>query len=259
MIGEIGIHPKEAIKNKAQDKFIDKLAAGLSLFCESFEGKPVVYRATDFKTNEYRSLPGGKFWEPEEPNPLLGFRGAFRYIANPDVFNLELQAIKKVRQKHRNLWLMIPFVRSVEELSAVRRIVAAEGLFENPTFKIWMMVELPVNVILLEDFIKVGIDGVSVGSNDLTMLLLGTDRDNAEVAKAFNERSPAVLWALRRVIRKCNKLGVTSSICGQAPSVYEDLVEKLVGYGVTSISVNPDAVDRVRHVILEAERKVAGR
>src|SRR3990167_2686284 len=258
MIGEIGIHPKEAIKNKDQDKFIDKLAAGLSLFCESFEGKPVVYRATDFKTNEYRSLPGGKFWEPEEPNPLLGFRGAFRYVANPDVFNLELQAIKKVRQKHRNLWLMIPFVRSVEELSAVRRIVAAEGLFENPTFKLWMMVELPVNVILLEDFIKVGIDGVSVGSNDLTMLLLGTDQDNAEVAKAFNERSPAVLWALRRVIRKCNKLGVTSSICGQAPSVYEDLVEKLVGYGVTSISVNPDAVDRVRHDILDAERNVAG-
>ena len=258
MIGEIGIHPKEAIKNKAQDKFIDKLADGLSIFCEAFAGKPVVYRATDFKTNEYRSLPGGKFWEPEEPNPLLGFRGAFRYVANPDVFNLELQAIKRVRLKHRNLWLMIPFVRSVEELSAVRRIVAAEGLFENPTFKLWLMVELPVNVILLEDFIKVGIDGVSVGSNDLTMLLLGTDRDNAEVAKAFNERSPAVLWALRRVIRKCNKLGVTSSICGQAPSVYEDLVEKLVGYGVTSISVNPDAVDRVRHVILEAERKVAG-
>lgn len=257
MISEIGIHPKEAIKNKAQDKFIDKLADGLSVFCEAFEGKPVVYRATDFKTNEYRSLPGGKFWEPEEPNPLLGFRGAFRYIANPDVFNLELQAIKKVRQKHRNLWLMIPFVRSVEELASVRRIVAAEGLFENPTFKFWMMVELPVNVILLEEFLKVGIDGVSVGSNDLTMLLLGTDRDNAEVAKAFDERSPAVLWALRRVIRKCNKLGVTCSICGQAPSTYEDLVEKLVSYGVTSISVNPDAVDRVRNVILEAERKVA--
>ena len=257
MIGEIGIHPKEAIKNKAQDKFIDKLADGLETFCKAFEGKPVVYRATDFKTNEYRSLPGGKYWEPEEPNPLLGFRGAFRYIANPDVFNLELLAIKKVRQKYRNLWLMIPFVRSVEELASVRRIVAAEGLFENPTFKFWMMVELPVNVILLEEFIKVGIDGVSVGSNDLTMLLLGTDRDNAEVAKAFDERSPAVLWALRRVIRKCNKLGVSSSICGQAPSVYEDLVEKLVSYGVTSISVNPDAVDRVRNVILEAERKVA--
>ncbi len=257
MIGQIGIHPKETIKNKTQDKFIDKLAGGISVFCEAFAGKPVVYRATDFKTNEYRSLEGGKYWEPEEPNPLMGFRGAFRYIANPEVFNLELQALKKVRQKHKNLWLMIPYVRSVEELAAVRRIVAAEGLFEDPTFKFWMMVELPVNVILLEDFIKVGIDGVSVGSNDLTMLLLGTDRDNAEVAKAFDERSPSVLWALRRVIRKCHKLGVSSSICGQAPSVYEDLVEKLVGYGITSISVNPDAVDRVRNVILEAERKVA--
>src|SRR3990167_9825099 len=178
MIGEIGIHPKEAIKNKDQDKFIDKLAAGLSLFCESFEGKPVVYRATDFKTNEYRSLPGGKFWEPEEPNPLLGFRGAFRYIANPDVFNLELQAIKKVREKYDNLQLMIPFVRSPEELAKVRRLVAIEDLFEQSSFKFLMMVEIPVNVIAIEDFIKVGIDGVSIGANDLTMLVTGTDRDN---------------------------------------------------------------------------------
>ncbi|HJX59631.1 MAG TPA: phosphoenolpyruvate synthase [Patescibacteria group bacterium] len=256
MIANIGIHPKEAIKNKKQDKFIDKLAHDIETFCEAFEPRPVVYRATDFKTNEYRALPGGKYWEPEEPNPLLGFRGAFRYVANPDVFNLELQAIKKVRQKYKNLWLMVPFVRSTEELATIRRIVAAEGFFESPTFKFWMMVELPVNVILIEDFIKVGIEGVSVGSNDLTMLLLGTDRDNSEVAKAFDERSASVLWSLRRVIRKCNKLGVSSSICGQAPSVYEDLVEKLVGYGVTSISVNPDAVNRVRNVIIEAERKV---
>jgi pyruvate,water dikinase len=116
------------------------------------------------------------------------------------------------------------------------------------------MVELPVNVILLEDFIKVGIDGVSIGSNDLTMLIQGTDRDNSEVAKAFDERSPAVLWALRRVIRKCNKYGVTSSICGQAPSIYDDLVYKLVSWGITSISVNPDAINRVRGVIASAEK-----
>ena len=257
MIANIGIHPKEAIKQKKQDIFVDKLTHDLSTFCKAFYPRPVVYRATDFKTNEYRSLPGGDKWEPQEPNPMLGYRGAFRYIESPEVFNLELQAIKKVRSVYNNLWLMIPFVRSPEELAKVRRLVASEGLFENQTFKFWMMVEIPTNVIAIEDFIKVGIDGVSIGSNDLTMLLSGTDRDNSEVAKAFDERSSSVLWSLRRVIRRCNKHKVTSSICGQAPSVYEDLVKKLVRYGITSISVNPDAVDRVRSVVHEAENEVA--
>ncbi len=257
MIADIGIHPKEAIKQKKQKSFIKKLTKDLETFCKAFNPRPVVYRATDFKTNEYRALPGGKAWEPEESNPMLGFRGAYRYVANPDVYNLELQAIKKVREKYKNLWLMIPFVRSPQELLKVRRITAAEGLFESSSFKFWMMVELPVNVILIEDFIKIGIDGVSIGSNDLTMLLIGTDRDNAEVAESFNERSPAVFWSLRRVIKKCKKHGVTSSICGQAPSVYDDLVEKLVKYGITSISVNPDAINRVRGVIAETEKELA--
>lgn len=256
MIANIGIHPKEAIKQKKQNDFINKLARDLEKFCSAFNPRPVVYRATDFKTNEYRALPGGKAWEPEEPNPLMGFRGAFRYVTHPDVFNLELQAIKKVREKYDNLWMMIPFVRSPEELARVRRLIAAEGLFESSTFKLWMMVELPVNVIQLVDFIKVGIDGVSVGSNDLTMLLLGTDRDNAEVSSAFDERAKAVRWALRRTIRICNKYKVTSSICGQAPSTYEDLVERLVHYGVTSISVNPDAIERVREVIARTEADI---
>lgn len=257
MIANIGVHPKEAIKNKKQQKFINRLTKDMKKFCKAFHPRPVVYRATDFKTNEYRSLPGGKAWEPEEPNPMMGFRGAFRYISQPDVFNLELQAIKKVREKYNNLWLMIPFVRSPEELARVKRIVAAEGLFESTTFKFWMMVEIPINVIMIKDFIKVGIDGVSIGSNDLTMLTTGTDRDNAEVAEAFNERSKAVFWSLKRVIKACNKAGVTSSICGQAPSVYEDLVERLVKYGITSISVNPDAINRVRGVIMETEKKLA--
>src|SRR5260221_13658743 len=187
---------------------------------------------------------------------MLGFRGAYRYIANPDVFNLELQAIKKVRRDYNNLRLMIPFVRSPEELAKVRKMVASEGLFESPSFKFWMMVEIPVNVIQIEDFIKVGIDGVSIGSNDLTMLTLGTDRDNPEVASAFNERSPAVMWALKHIITTCNKYGVTASICGQAPSTYDDLVENLVKLGVTSVSINPDALDRVRNVIAETERKI---
>jgi len=253
MIADIGIHPKQAIKEKKQEHFINKLASDLEIFCKAFGDRPVVYRATDFKTNEYRSLPGGKEWEPVEPNPMLGFRGAFRYVASPEVFNLELQAIKKVREKYKNLHLMIPFARSPLELAKIRKIVAGEGLFTDPSFKFWMMVEIPTNVILLEEFIKVGIDGVSVGSNDLTMLMLGTDRDNDEVAEAFDERSPSLLWALRRIIRICHKHKITVSICGQSVSTYDDLVQYLVRKGITSVSINPDAVDRVREVISHAE------
>lgn len=256
MIADIGVHPREVIKRKEQDKFVSKLTDGMLNFCKSFYPRPVTYRATDFKTNEYRSLSGGKYWEPIEPNPMLGFRGAYRYVANPEVFNLELQAIKNVREKYNNLNLMIPFVRSPEELARVRRLVATQGLFEQPSFKFLMMVEIPVNVILIDEFIRVGIDGVSIGSNDLTMLIEGTDRDNSEVASEFNEMSPAVLWALERVIRKCSDAGISSSICGQAPSVYEELVKKLVRWGITGISVNPDSIDRVRGVVAEAEKEI---
>lgn len=257
MIAGIGIHPKEAIKNKTQADFVDKLANDMTTFVKAFYPRPVVYRATDFKTNEYRSLTGGKSWEPEESNPMLGYRGAYRYISSPEVFNLELQAIKRVREKYDNLWLEIPFVRSPEELARVRRIVASEGLFEQSSFQFWLMVEIPINVILIEDFLKVGVDGISFGSNDLTMLITGTDRDNEQVADSFDERSPAVSWAFKRVIKACNKHGVSSSICGQAPSTYDDLVHELVNYGITSISVNPDAIHRVRSVIHDAELNLA--
>lgn len=256
MIAQIGSHPRHLIAQGKQEQFVSKLSVGLSGFCKNFEPRPVVYRATDFKTNEYRNLDGGKDYEPEEPNPMLGYRGAFRYIADPEVFELELAAVRHVRETYKNLWMMIPFVRSPEELLQVKRIMAAGGIMRSPTFKLWLMVELPVNVILIEEFIKVGIDGISIGSNDLTMLIEGTDRDNSEVAPSFNELSPAVLWAIKHAIKACQKHGVTSSICGQAPSSYDSLVENLVKIGITSISVNPDAVGRVQKVVYEAERRI---
>jgi len=154
---------------------------------------------------------------------------------------------------------MIPFVRSPEELLQVKRIMAASGLVRSPSFKLWLMVELPINVIRIEDFIKVGIDGVSIGSNDLTMLILGTDRDNSEVSSAFKETDPGVMWALERTIKACNKHGITSSICGQAPSTYDELVEFLVKLGITSVSINPDSVGRVQRVVHEAERRIVKR
>jgi len=258
MMAQIGIHPKKMIHDGKEKVFIEKLATGLAKFTYSFGERPIVYRASDFKTNEYRNLVGGQAYEPIEPNPMLGFRGAYRYISDESVFNLELEAIKTVRNKmgHKNLHLMVPFVRTVDELVKVKRIVSASGLTRSNTFKLWMMVEIPSNVILLEDFIQVGIDGVSIGSNDLTMLILGTDRDNETVASEFDERNPAVTWALEHVVKIANKHHITSSLCGQAASLYPDLVEKLVGWGITSVSVSPDAVDNTRRVIAQIEKSL---
>jgi len=259
MIAEIGTHPKKMIKEKKKKLFIEQLTEGIGQFCQAFNPRPVVYRTTDFKTNEYRNLTGGKSYEPEEENPLLGYRGALRYITDEEVFEMELAAIKKVRNKLglTNLWIMIPFVRTPEELKKTKKIITASGLIRSPSFKIWLMVEIPSNIILLEDFIKVGIDGISIGSNDLTMLILGVDRDNASIAETFNEQDPAVAWALEKAIKTCQKHKVTSSICGQAPSVYPDLVENLVKWGITSISVNPDAIERTRELVYETEKRIA--
>jgi len=258
MIAQIGYHPKKLIKDKKQKLFIDKMVSDLSIFCEGFKPRPVVYRATDFKTTEYRNLTGGRAFEPQEENPMLGFRGAFRYLAQPEVFELELKAIKKVRNKMglKNLWMMLPFVRSVRELREIKKIIASQGLIRSPSFKLWLMVEIPSNVILLEKFIQVGIDGISIGSNDLTQLLLGVDRDNSEVASLFNEQDEVVLWALEKVIKTCHKYKVTSSICGQAASDYPGLVEKLIKWGITSVSVSPDAVERTKETIYEAEKRL---
>ncbi|HNP89679.1 MAG TPA: aldolase/citrate lyase family protein, partial [Candidatus Woesebacteria bacterium] len=257
-MANIGTHPKKMIKDGKKKEYISQLAENISFFCAAFYPRPVVYRTTDFKSNEYRNLKGGVDFEPVEPNPMLGFRGASRYIVNSEVFEMELEAIKMVRNKLglKNLWLMLPFVRTPEELAEVKKIIVSAGLLRSPSFKIWLMVEIPSNVIRLEDFLKIGIDGISIGSNDLTMLLLGTDRDNSEVANVFNEMDKTVLWALERVIKTCQKEKVTSSICGQAPSEYPDLVELLVRWGITSISVNPDIVDGVRENVYQVENKL---
>ena len=257
MMANIGTHPKHMIQEGRQKEYIEKLAVGMTDFCKNFNPRPVIYRASDFKTNEYRSLKWGKLFEPEEPNPLLGFRGALRYINSPDVFQMELEAIKMVRNKFnlKNLWLMIPFCRSPQELSQVKKIITDAGLLRSPSFKLFMMAEIPTNVIMLDKFIDVGIDGISIGSNDLTMLTLGLDRDNSEIAKDFNEQDPSVLWSLKRLVTKSKKRGIMVGICGQAPSNHPDLVEKLVKWGITSISVSPDAIDRTREIIAWAENK----
>ncbi len=259
MMAEIGEHPRAIIAKHKEAKFIEKLANSLAVFTESFGERPVIYRTTDFKTNEYRSLKGGEKYEAIENNPLIGWRGVSRYLDNADVFKMELSAIRYVRNElgFKNLHLMLPFVRTVEELKDAKKLIVEAGLRRTSNFQLFMMVEVPSTVILLEDFIKVGIDGVSIGSNDLTMLILGVDRDNPKVAKVYNELNPAVLWALERIITTCKKHNIKASICGQAPTTYPNLTKKLVEWGVTSVSVSPDVAYLTRKIVQEAEYKIA--
>lgn len=257
VIAEIGVHPKQFIKEKKQDVFINRLSRELMRFVTPFSPRPVIYRATDFKTNEYRNLTGGKEFEPHEENPMLGFRGAYRYIANPDVFEMELKAVKKIWEKgYRNLHLMIPFVRVPWELIKIKQMVEKSGLLNYPEFKLWIMVEVPSCALNLEEFIKIGINGVSIGTNDLTMMLLGVDRDSEEVASVYDERTPVVLNVLEYIVKTCQKYGITSSICGQAPSDYPEIAERLIRAGITSLSVTPDVIDRTRQIVFDVEKKL---
>jgi pyruvate,water dikinase len=261
IMAQIGTHPKKFVDDKKESVFVRQMAENMEIICRAFNPRPVVYRTSDFRTNEFRNLKGGERYEPKEENPMLGFRGAARYIADPRVFELELEAIKEVRNRAglKNLYMMLPFVRSPRELLEVKKLIAASGLSRSSSFKLWLMVEIPTNVILIDKFLDVGVDGISFGSNDLTMLTLGVDRDNSEVATAYNEVDDALLWSFERVIRACGARGVTSSMCGQAPSDFPDLVEKLVSWGITSVSVNSDAVERVRELISHAEARLGRR
>jgi len=256
IVAQIGEHPRYMINQNRGHEFVDKLYQGINTFAKAFDPRPVVYRTTDFKTNEYRELKGGRKYEEVEENPMLGYRGASRYVAEPDLFDLEIEAIKRVREDHKNLWVMIPFVRTVNGMARIKEHIEARGLRSSADFKLWMMVEVPSNIFLIEKFLEVGIDGISIGSNDLTQLILGVDRDSSRLEYIFDERNEAVLIALERAIKVAKSRGVTSSICGQAPSVYPELTEKLVEWGITSVSVSPDMIGTTREIIAKAEARL---
>ncbi len=256
MVAQIGGHPRFMLHEGKGTQFIESLSRGITTFAKAFHPRPVVYRTTDFKTNEYRNLRGGDRYEEAEENPMLGYRGCSRYTQEFEVLRLEIEAIKKVCKHYDNLWVMIPFVRFVDEMVRIKNFFVSEGLYQFPNFKLWMMVEVPSNIFLIEKFIDVGIDGISIGSNDLTQLILGIDRDNAKLAPQFDERNEAVLQAVELAVKASVKKGITCSICGQAPSVYPELTEKLVEWGITSVSVSPDMIDETRYIIAVAEEKI---
>ncbi len=256
IVAQIGKHPRQFIEEGRPEEYTRRLEEGIKEFCRAFNPRPVVYRLTDFKTNEYANLEGGAKFEPTEENPMIGYRGASRYLREPDIFKLELDAITGVRREFKNLYVMVPFVRTPEELRGVKQLITEHGLVRGDDFKLWMMVEVPSNVIILDRFIDVGIDGISIGSNDLTQLVLGIDRDSEALADTFDERNEAVMAAIQTAVTVARRRGITASICGQAPSVYPEVTEKLVEWGITSVSVSPDMIDQTREIIANAEAKL---
>jgi len=262
---QVGIHPRALLERDTlpddlraivdtrtapygspSDYFIQRVSEGVSMIAAAFAPEPVIVRLSDFKTNEYAGLIGGTRYEPDEENPMLGWRGASRY-ASPEFrasFALECAAMRRVRDDMglTNVELMIPFVRTVAELEAVIAELAAHGLRRGENgLRVIMMCEIPSNALTAAAFLE-HVDGFSIGSNDLTQLTLGVDRDSALVAGSFDERDPAVLALLAMAIEACRTAGKYVGICGQGPSDHPDLADWLVDQGIESMSLNPDTV-----------------
>ena len=236
--------------------YVQRLAEGVGMIAAAFYPKPVIVRMSDFKSNEYASLIGGEGFEPKEENPMIGFRGASRYPSEAFAksFALECEAMKYAREKMglENISLMIPFVRSVDEAQKVLELMAQQGLARGENgLNIFMMCEIPTNALLADDFLEL-FDGFSIGSNDLTQLTLGVDRDSG-IVSGFDERDPAVLKLIEMAIKACKAKGKYVGICGQAPSDYPEITEWLVEQGIESISLNPDSVIRMTQVVLDIE------
>jgi pyruvate,water dikinase len=240
-----------------QEYFVDVLATGIAKIAAPFHPKPVIVRLSDFKSNEYSHLVGGRFFERPEENPMIGFRGASRYYSSHyrEGFALECKALKRVREQagFRNVIVMVPFCRTVGEADQVIEAMAEHGLARGAEdLQLYMMCEIPSNVILAEEFAK-RFDGFSIGSNDLTQLVLGVDRDSEELAGLFDERDPAVTALIAEAIRKAHAAGIKIGICGQGPSNHPELAEFLVRQGIDSVSLNPDTFVKTVPVISAAE------
>jgi pyruvate,water dikinase len=252
-----GTHPRRFVEEHGSDMFVERMYKSLLTFARAFNPRPITYRTMDFRSNEFRDLQGGSDYEPTEANPMIGYRGSFRYVTEPDLFQLELQAVKRVRDGGlKNLHVMLPFVRTISEVRQLVKYIDEVGLFDDPFFDLWVMAEVPSVVYYMDQYQKLGVSGISIGSNDLTQLVLAIDRDSEVLAPLFNEMDEAVLDHIHQLLTKARKLGMKSSICGQAPSVYPEYASKLVQWGIDSISVNWDVIEQTVRNVASAEQKL---
>lgn len=246
-------HPYLWLQEGRQDEFQQRLASQIYQFAAAFAPRPVYYRSLDLRSHECRLLVGGDRFEPMETNPMLGERGVSRYLSDPELFDLELAALAQVyRRGYTQVRLVLPFVRSVEEFCFCRQRAALMGLLEYPQFQLWIMAEVPSVLFLLPDYVEAGVQGISIGSNDLTQLLLGVDREQSHL-NSYDERHPAVKIAIAQLVQTARTLGIPCSICGEAPVRYPELVPWLVNLGISSISVAPESVTQMQQAIAEAE------
>lgn len=255
------VHPKTYIQEKKQREFIDELVSKITRVAKAFSPRPVIYQTSDLTTREYRFLQNGDLFETKEQNPNLGYRGTYRYLHDQELFSLELEAIKKVRnvENLKNVWLLLPFVRSVEELIKVKQLIASHNLYRSASFKILMVVEIPSQVILLDKFLDVGIDGVVIDPDDITTLLTGIDNKNTDMHSEFAEEHPAVLWAYQHILSICHNYSVFSSFCTFKEPMHTSLLEKMIGWGIQAISVAPKNIESTREDIARIEKVLYGK
>jgi len=250
-----GVHPKKFIKDGKEEELIKILVENIMKVADAFYPKPVWYRTLDAPTDEFKTLEGGED-EPYEHNPMLGWRGIRRELDEPEILKAEFKAIKRLREKgYTNIGIMIPLVQHPDELRRAKEIAEEVGLKPHRDVEFGIMVETPAAALIIEDFIDVGVDFVSFGTNDLTQYTLAIDRNNELVADLYTEGHPAVMKLVERVIKKCREAGVKTSICGQAGSI-PWIVERLVELGIDSVSANTDAVGEVRRTVARVEQKI---
>jgi len=254
-------HPLSLMEQGRGEELVSKLAEGLGIVGRAFYPRPVVVRTSDFKTNEYREMKGGEAYEPNESNPMIGWRGCSRYVSEEycEAYKLELRAIKKARDDMglKNIWVMLPFVRTLEELKIITEMMDEVGLKRGKDLKLYLMAEVPCNIFMAEEFSD-HCDGFSIGSNDLTQLIMGADRDSEILGRMgyFDERNEAIKRAISHLIKAAHSKGKVVSICGQAPSVYPEFTEFLVREGIDSISLNPDTILKTISMIASTEQRV---